>query len=213
LNRRCSVRLYDRAVSEDRTAGIILAAGRGRRFGGGKMLATLEGRPLLQHVLDLAATVGLEPRIVVLGTDAARIERFIAWRAETRVRNPAPERGLSSSLRLGLDELERIQPDCERATVLLGDQPRLRPDQLRTLLDQPLDEAQPIIVPRYADGRPGNPVVIDRGAWPLVATLEGDRGMSQLFAARPDLIRQVKVAGTNPDVDTLEDLAALGRFV
>jgi molybdenum cofactor cytidylyltransferase len=205
------VRLYDRAVSEARTAGIILAAGRGRRFGGGKMIAALEGRPLLQHVLDLAAAVSLEPLVVVLGADAARIERSIAWRGETLVRNPAPERGLSSSLRLGLDELERIQPDCRRTAVLLGDQPRLAAEQLRTLLDQPLDEEQPIIVPRYADGRPGNPVLLERGAWPLAAYLSGDRGMSQLFEARPQLVRHIDLPGSNPDVDTPAHLASLER--
>jgi CTP:molybdopterin cytidylyltransferase MocA len=210
LSLHCSTRLYDRRVSEATTAGVVLAAGRGSRFGGNKLLADLDGRPLLQHVLDLAAEVELGPVVVVLGGEAARIEQSIAWRGETRVRNPAPERGLSSSLQLGLDELERIKPDCRRAAVLLGDQPRLAAEQLRILLDQPPDEAQPIIVPRYADGRPGNPVLLERGAWPLAATLEGDRGMSQLFAGRPELIRMVDVSGTNPDVDTRGDLSSIG---
>lgn len=196
-------------MSGARTGGVILAAGRASRFGANKLLADLDGRPLLQHVLDLAVEADLEPVVVVLGDEASRLEQAIKWRYEKRVRNPAPERGLSSSLRLGLSQLERAAPDCRRAVVLLGDQPRLAADQLRVLLDQPPDETRPIIVPRYADGRPGNPVLLERGAWPLAANLAGDRGMSQLFVARMELIRLVEVPGTNPDVDTPEDLAAL----
>jgi molybdenum cofactor cytidylyltransferase len=193
------------------TGAVVLAAGRGSRFGGNKLLAPLDGRPLLQHVLDLAAEVGIEPVVVVVGDEVAEIDRSIAWRGETRVRNPAPERGLSSSLRLGLSRLAEVAPHAQRALVLLGDQPRLAAEQVRALLDQPLDEAQPIIVPRYADGRPGNPVLLERVAWPLAATLEGDRGMSQLFVARPQLVRHVDLPGNNPDVDTPADLAALER--
>jgi molybdenum cofactor cytidylyltransferase len=209
LNRRCSVRLYDRAVNMARAAGIILAAGKGTRFGGNKLLAELDGRPLLQHVLDLAAEVGLAPVVVVLGADADAIARSISWREEVCAANVDPNRGLSSSVQLALAELRRTAPACDRAIVLLGDQPRLTSGQLRVLLSAPPDPARPIIVPRYADGRAGSPVVIDRGAWALAAQLEGDRGMSQLFASRAHMVRYVDVPGINPDVDTREDLVAL----
>jgi molybdenum cofactor cytidylyltransferase len=193
------------------TGAVVLAAGRSSRFGGDKLLAHLDGRPLLQHVLDLAAEVGLEPVVVVVGDEAARIEESIAWRGETRVRNPAPERGLSSSLRLGLSRLAEVAPHAERALVLLGDQPRLAAGQLRALLAVTADNSRPIVVPRYADGRPGNPVLLERVAWSLAADLSGDRGMSQLFEARPQLVRHIDLPGDNPDVDTPADLAALER--
>ncbi len=196
-------------VTRMTVAGIVLAAGRGARFGGAKLLASLAGRPLLEHVLLTAREARLRPIVVVLGWDAERLEREIAWRDEVRVRNADPGAGISGSVRLGLAALEEAAPGCERAVVLLGDQPRLRADQLRVLLDQPADAARPIVVPRYADG-PGNPVVLERPAWRLAATLHGDRGMAQLFAERPALVRYVEVPGTNPDVDTPEDLAALG---
>ena len=86
-----------------RTVGLVLAAGAGSRFGGGKLLASVGGRPVIQHVLDALAGAGIDEVVVVLGADAAAIEAAIAWRAEMRVVNPAPELGLSSSLKTGFD--------------------------------------------------------------------------------------------------------------
>ena len=99
------------------TAALILAAGRGSRFGGGKMLALIKGRPMLQHVLDAAAAADLEPVVVVLGADADLIAKTVVWRGETRLIKPEPDRGLSSSLAMGLNELVKE----ERVIVLLGD--------------------------------------------------------------------------------------------
>ena len=76
--------------------------GAGSRFGGGKLLAPLEGRPVLQHVLDTLAVAGLEVVVIVLGEDAGAMERALQWRTERRVRNPDPLRGLASSLQVGL---------------------------------------------------------------------------------------------------------------
>ena len=190
------------------TAGLILAAGRGTRFGGGKMLAEIDGRPMLQHVLDRAAEAELRPVIVVLGDDADQIEAAVAWRGgETRVRNPDPSRGISSSVALGLGEL---RDDVDRVLVLLGDQPFLTLENCRVITAAPRDPAKPIVAPRY-DGVPGNPVLLERAAWPLATQLIGDRGMVQIFAAHPELIRYVDVQGDNPDIDTAADLATLSR--
>jgi molybdenum cofactor cytidylyltransferase len=184
-----------------RTAGLILAAGRGMRFGGGKMLADVDGRPMLQHVLDLAAEAELDPVVVVLGDDADDVEQAVAWRNERRVRNVAPERGLSSSVALGLTDLG----DVERVLVLLGDQPFLSVESVRVVTDTARDAARPMVVPRYG-GVPGNPVLLEREALPLASSLRGDRGMSQLFTSRPGHVRFVDVPGVNPDIDTRADL-------
>ncbi|HEY7598547.1 MAG TPA: nucleotidyltransferase family protein [Candidatus Limnocylindrales bacterium] len=184
-------------------AGLILAAGAATRFGADKLSALLDGRPLLQHVVDAAVAVPLRPVTVVVGD----IERHVDWHGARPLRNPDPGRGLSSSLRIGLDELA-ADPALDRVVVLLGDQPRVSAAVIRRLLE-PLD--RPIVVPRYADGAPGNPVVLGRACWPLAAAIGGDRGMSQLFATRPDLVTYVDVAGSNPDIDTPADLAALER--
>lgn len=194
-----------------RCAALVLAAGRGTRFGGQKLLAGLHGRPVLQHVIDAAVGASLAPLVVVVGDDAEGLERALSWHAARRLRNPQPERGLAGSLKLGLDALASARPVPERALVLLGDQPLVSVEQLRLLADQPLDVRRPVVVPRYDDGRRGNPVLLERAAWPLAEALTGDRGMSQLFGDRPMLVREVDVPGSNPDVDTPDDLERLNR--
>ncbi len=186
---------------------VILAAGAGSRFGGQKLLAQLSGTPILQYVLNLAATAALDPVVVVLGADADALVTRLWWRDEVRLINPEPERGLSSSVRMGLASLSLS--DAKRAVVLLGDQPRLSAAQLATILAAPQDAARPFVVPRY-NGVPGNPVLLERAAWPLAARLTGDAGMAQLIRANPELVRYVEVEGTNPDIDTRRDLADLG---
>jgi molybdenum cofactor cytidylyltransferase len=187
-------------------AALVLAAGAGKRFGGQKLLAQLNGTPILQYVLNFAATAELDPVVVVLGADAEVVVTRLWWRSEVRLVNPAPEEGISSSVRMGIASL--LLSDAQRAVVLLGDQPRLSAAQLEVILGAPVDESRPIVLPRY-NGKPGNPVLLERAAWPLAERLEGDSGMAQLFAANPDLLRYVDINGANPDVDTAADLAAL----
>jgi CTP:molybdopterin cytidylyltransferase MocA/uncharacterized UPF0146 family protein len=186
-----------------RTAAVVLAAGLGTRFGGGKLLADINGKPMLQHVLDLAAAANLDPVVVVLGTDADELEAACTWRGELKVRNPDPARGISSSVRLGIEAV--ADSEATRAAMLVGDQPFLTSEQLRVILDQP----GAIVVPLY-EGKPGTPVVLGRDTWQLTDELTGDRGMSQLFDRYPDLVRYVDVPGTNPDLDTPQQIVAAG---
>jgi len=166
------------------------------------MLARVDGKPMLQRVLDVAADAGLDPVIVVLGDDTDSVEAAISWRAEIRVRNDDPGRGISSSLNVGLSAVG----DAERVLVLLGDQPFVTLENVRVITGVEPDPQRPVVVPRYADGHPGNPVLLQREAWPLATRLEGDRGMSQLFGSNPDLVRYVDVEGVNPGLDTPADL-------
>ncbi|MBA3877608.1 MAG: hypothetical protein C0498_11885 [Anaerolinea sp.] len=187
---------------------VVLAAGAGRRFGGGKLLAHLDGRPILQHVLDALAEAGIEDPVVVVGVDAVALEGAIRWRSARRVRNLEPERGLSSSLQLGWAAAMAAEDPPGVVLIVLGDQPRLDPDVVRSLLDQPKDPARPIIVARHADGA-RNPVRLEPEAAALVDEATGDRGLGPLLNARPELVRIVDVGGSNPDIDTRSDLATL----
>lgn len=186
------------------TVGLVLAAGAGSRFGGGKLLAPLAGRPVLQHVLDALAAAGVGEVVVVLGGDAAAIEDAITWRSERRVTNPDPGRGLSSSIQVGFGE---IGEGAASVLVVLGDQPLVSVDVIKAVLDAPDDPSRPIVVPAYADDRGRNPVLLRRGAFGLVAQATGDRGLGPLIAANAAAVLEVPVVGHNPDVDTPADLA------
>ena len=191
-----------------RVTAIVLAAGAGSRFGGGKQLAPLEGRPILQHVLDTLATAGVSDVIVVLGHDREAIEAAMAWRSERRVVNPGPDRGLASSLEVGVAALE---PAATAALVVLGDQPLLAASTVRALLAAPDDPVRTVVVPRYDDDQGRNPVLIRRVAFDLIAEVHGDRGLGPVLAAHPDRIFAIPLDGSNPDVDTRADLARVAE--
>ena len=196
---------------------VVLAAGAGRRFGGPKLLAELDGRPLLQHVLDALAEAGVEEPVVVVRAEADELRRLVAAAHAEVVVNPTPDEGLSGSLRVGWaaalaarrDEVARPAPDA--VLVVLGDQPGLRPALVRALLRAPLDAARPLVAPRYAAGGGRNPVRVERTAEDLVVAATGDRGLGPLIEAHPDLVRSIDVPGGNPDVDRVADLEAVGR--
>jgi molybdenum cofactor cytidylyltransferase len=185
---------------------LVLAAGAGSRFGGGKLLASVGGRPVLQHVLDALAEAGIERVVVVLGADATAVEAGIAWRGEARVVNPAPERGLSSSLTTGFDT---IPADADAVLVALGDQPLVPVETIRALLTAGSTQDRPVIVPVFEQGQGRNPVLLRRPAFGLVAETRGDRGLGPVLAAHPELVTEVAATGDNPDVDTIDDLAAV----
>ncbi len=187
------------------TAGLILGAGLGTRFGGRKLLTPIDGKPMIQHVLDLSADARLSPVVVVLGADANEIESTCSWRDELLVWNSAPEEGIASSVRTGMRRLSSLA-EARRVVVLLADQPFLSLDQLSVVLGA----SGQIVVPRWS-GKVGNPVVLDRSVWPLAASLEGDRGFSQVFSAYPNLVTYVDVPGRNPDIDTRADVDVFNR--
>jgi molybdenum cofactor cytidylyltransferase len=189
---------------------VILAAGAATRFGGDKLSAELDGRPVLRHVIDAAANGGLEPIVVVappddrlaqVGLDPARV-----------VVNHAPAEGLSSSVRLGLRALDAdaTRPPLDAAVILPGDQPRVRPDVIRGLIEAAAGSPEtPFVVARHAGDRSPNPVLARHDVWRLADELAGDRGFGPLLASRPELVRWLAVEGDNPDVDTPADLDRL----
>jgi CTP:molybdopterin cytidylyltransferase MocA/SAM-dependent methyltransferase len=186
-------------------AAVVLAAGRSSRFGGQKLLAPIFGRPVLQRVLDTLAAAGLSDVVVVLGTHADAIEAGIDWRSERRIRNPHPEDGLSSSLRLGLAAVEHASAD---ALIVLGDQPTLRAEVIAALRAADGLDPAPAIVPAYADDGGANPVLLRRSGFRLADDLEGDSGLGAVLHDLPGVVH-VSIPGGISDVDTRGDLAAL----
>jgi molybdenum cofactor cytidylyltransferase len=195
-----------------RVVAVVLAAGAARRFGGGKLTAALEGRPLVSHVVLAARDAGVGAIVLVVGADAEAV-RLVAspdlGPQDRIVDNPGWAGGLASSVREGLSAAEALLPDAEAVLLLLGDQPRVPAGAIDALLDAPVEEGRPIVAPRYDADEGHNPVLLRRAGWPLVDRLSGDRGLGPLMAARPDLVTWIPVRGHNPDVDTAADLARL----
>jgi len=194
----------------DRSVGaIVLAAGAGSRFGGAKLEARVDGKPVLQHVLDALAAAGIDdPVVVTAGPLTAEIE----WGAARPVTNPEPGRGLASSLQVGWDAAMDGAGPPDAVIVALGDQPLVRADVLAALIAAPLDATRPIVAPRYAATGARNPVRLERDVAPLVEAAEGDRGLGPILDDRPELVRWLDIDGDNPDIDTLADLAHVAEL-
>src|SRR3954452_21752781 len=99
-----------------RIGAVVLAAGASTRFGSPKALAELDGRPILEHVLDAVREAGIEEIVVVLGHAADEIEEGIDWRDERLVRTPDPGE-MSSSLQMGLDAMADAEPPVGAALL------------------------------------------------------------------------------------------------
>lgn len=193
---------------------IILAAGAGSRFGGGKLVTPFEGRPLIAHVAmavaEALADGLLSGAVAVIPPRATGLAWPLDTAGCTLVENPDPARGLASSLRLGLEAVGRAVPPAGAALIVLADQPRLRSATIARLVEM-WHRTGRSVRPRYALAPevPGHPVLLDRAAWPEAMRLDGDHGLAPLFRAFPELLTTVDVPGANPDVDAPEDLRAL----
>jgi len=193
-----------------RVRALVLAAGAGSRFGGGKLAAPIDGKPVLQHVLDALAEAGFDDPVVVLapGADMPAIK----WRHADRVTNPDPVRGLASSLQVGWQSATSGDAPPDAVLIVLGDQPLVRPEVLREVAAMPLDEARPIVATRYTWTAAQNPVRVESSAAALVGAAAGDRGLGPVLERHRELVRWLDVEGDNPDVDTAADLARVAEL-
>ena len=192
-------------MSEDRpVAAVILAAGASRRYGSPKQLVVVDGQTLLEHAIDAALTAGLAQVVAVVPVWLSRPARLDAERLRW-IRNPFPERGVSLSLRLGIDALDA---DAEAVLILLGDQPRLPEWSILAILAA---RGERPVVASVADGILAPPILLERSHFHLVNGLSGDIGLRQVLLADPDLVRAVVVPSHVPDVDTPDDLGRILR--
>ena len=190
-------------------ASVVLAAGRGTRFGAApKLLAPLDGRPLVRHAVEAALAARPRPVVVVLGAHANGVRAALGGLDLIFVENPDFAEGLSTSLRAGLAALP---PASSAAVVLLGDMPRVAGAQIDRLAEAfaTAGDGPSAVVPMQG-GRRGNPVLLNlRLLGEAVAGLRGDRGAGPLLTGRADVLEIAGDAATMLDVDTAAALAAL----
>lgn len=194
--------------------GLVLAAGRGRRFAGGhKLSASIDGRPVLRHAVENALASRLDPVIVVLGCDAEAGLKALHGLEDPRLRvvfNPLWEGGKASSIEAGLREAPAGAPGV---VSLLGDMPRVQP----WLIDRVISEFElsgRLTFPVFPgpDGpRKGYPTAFPRALFGEIKALTGDD--TAMEAVRRHWSEAVRIplesGDTQADVDTAEDLQLL----
>jgi nicotine blue oxidoreductase len=191
-------------------SAILLAAGAGSRFGGGKLLAKLNDMPLVEHVLVALEASPVDKIVVVVGADAKRLREVCEPYGFRIVENPEWRRGQSTSVRAGL---RALGPEARAAVVLLADQPLVGADAVKRLVEA-FEGGAKVAVAAYG-GEPRNPVLFSREVWPLLeAELSGDEGARPFLRRHQDLVTRVPCdeVGDPVDVDTAEDLRRLGEM-
>ena len=189
-------------------AAIVLAAGQSRRMGDdNKLLAEVDGRPMVMHVVDAMLASRAAPVIVVTGHEAERVRAVLGDRPVEWRHNPDYAEGLSTSLRAGLDAL----PEVEGVLVALGDMPRIRAAQVDRLIAafHPT-EGRAIVVPTVR-GKRGNPVLFAGRFVPEMRQVSGDVGARHLIGAHADELVEIEMDDDAAllDIDTPAALAAL----
>jgi CTP:molybdopterin cytidylyltransferase MocA len=189
-------------------SAIVLAAGGGSRFGGGKLLAELGGRPIIEAVFDNLREAPVDEIIAIVGADAERLREICERYGVRMVANEEWERGQSTSVLAGLRAC-----GGEAAVVLLGDQPFIGAEAVGRLLAA-FAEGAKVAVATYG-GKRRNPVLFSREVWPVLeAELVGDEGARSVLRRHPELVVEVPCegAGDPTDVDTREDLRRLEKM-
>jgi molybdenum cofactor cytidylyltransferase len=192
----------------DATIGaVVLAAGRGTRFGGDKVVAPWRGTAVVRHVVDRLACAGLSPIVVVAAPGADEVRRVLEGTEAQVVENARRDDGLSASLRCGVESLDA---NIDAFVVALGDQPEIAPAVVAHMVEIWRNSNAAAVVPAYRDGR-GNPVLFDDTMRRHLTRLTGDAGARGLLEQMGERVVAVPVDADAPrDVDTRDDLRALG---
>lgn len=150
-------------------AGILLAAGSATRMGTNKLLLDLAGEPLVRRAARRALEAGLDPLLVVVGHESARIREALGGLPCTFVPNGAWSRGQSTSVAAGA---AAVPSSAEAAVVLLADMPFVSPDAVRAVVARYRETGAPIVSCRY--GEVAAPPTLYAPA--LLAELQGGEG-------------------------------------
>ena len=191
---------------QPRLATILLAAGRSQRMGEvNKLLIPIEGRPMIQLVVETIADAVSTDIYVVTGFEAERLEAGLADLDARFVFNERFQSGMGVSLAEGARAI--ADGDYIGAMALLGDLPYLKSDTVKLVAEIFFEHGgQRIVAPEF-EGRQGHPVVFPKSCFGELANLTGDRGAKELIAARGRSVVRVEVddPGVIRDVDTAGD--------
>ncbi|MGH8892342.1 MAG: nucleotidyltransferase family protein [Actinomycetes bacterium] len=180
--------------------GLVLAAGAGRRFGGPKALAELDGERLVDRAVRTVHEGGVDRVYVVSGAVALQVAGAVV------VDNPEWDSGMGSSLVAGLAALPE---DAVAALVVLVDQPGLTAAAVARVVARADEAGTDTVAVATYDGQRRHPVALGRNHWPEVTRLaSGDVGARPFLDTHPGPVAEVDCTDVADaaDVDSPDDL-------
>ncbi len=182
---------------------IVLAAGRSRRMGTQKLLLPFAGQTVIGHVVDQALAGQVRRVIAVVADEHGPVASALSNKPVGLVVNPDVEGEMLSSVRVGL---RALSADASAALIVLGDQPSLRGERVRRLIDSFETGNNGIVAPIY-NGKRGHPLLIAARYFAELQTCYDDVGLRGLLTAHSGYIGEVAVtdSGLLADMDYPED--------
>jgi molybdenum cofactor cytidylyltransferase len=185
---------------------VLLAAGGSRRFGRPKLLAQVDGETLLRRAARIALGSAPSGCVIVLGSNAARLEQELRGQPVRIVVNRKWRNGLASSLRAGVAALPR---SASGALILLADQVAIGPADLELLMAA-WRTAPRAIVTAHFDGLRGPPAILPRASFRELRSLRGDKGARELLRNVHRPVIDMSMQRAARDVDVPQDLERAG---
>lgn len=183
-------------MKADDIACVLLAAGRGTRFGGGKLAARLAGKPVVHHVAERLSTLPFAQHLIVASDSTPHVTGF------ERIGLSPPDAPLSRSIASGIAALSGKRP----ALIALADMPLVPAAHFSRLID----EFDGNCIGTRVAGRIMVPAIFGPGLFPQLMSLEGDRGAAALLRHAPSIPLDEDDA---LDIDTTDDLARASRLL
>ena len=197
------------ATRAGRVAAVVLAAGRSTRMGGpNKLLAEINGKPLVRTAVEQALASRANPVIVVTGHQHKEVEGAIAGLDVKLIHNPDFAQGLGTSLKTGVNA---VPAENDGAIICLADMPGVTAALIDNLIAAFDPEKGALVVLPTFEGQRGNPVLWSRRFFPDLMAIEGDVGARHMIARYAEAVTEVPVNGSAAftDVDTPDALQAL----
>jgi molybdenum cofactor cytidylyltransferase len=191
------------------TGLIILAAGASSRLGTPKQNLIYQGQTLLQRAIHTALTSACcEKIVVVLGANEGVIRPNIFDHQINITYNPNWQEGIASSIRLGITELQKLEPNIKAAILMLCDQPFVDPLLIYQLTERKAENNNGIIACAYKDTL-GVPALFDASYFPQLLMLQGKEGAKKLIKAFSHDVLPVAFPLGAIDIDTMDDYEGL----
>ncbi|MFB6299203.1 MAG: NTP transferase domain-containing protein [Halobacteriales archaeon] len=190
---------------EATVAGVLLAAGTSSRFGDrNKLLASIDGDPIVVHAARTLRRSAVESVIVIVGHEADRVRTALADLDVTIIENDAYAEGQATSVRTGVEAIEEADPTVDAAVFALGDMPFVAPETVDTLIEA-FRAAVGTALAAAFEGQRGNPVLFSAEHFPALADVDGDVGGRAILLEHGTLI-DTGDPGVVADIDTPSDL-------
>ena len=173
-----------------------------------KQLLPYNGKSLLAHPVDTANDADANPVIVVVGANAALMEKDINEKKVHVTENTEWNEGMASSVRCGIKTLLQIAPGSDAAIIMVCDQPFVSPALLNELIAEQKNTGKSIVTSQYENAI-GPPALFHKTVFPELLALKGDAGARKIIEKSETDVATVSFAKGEIDIDTESDYKAL----